>query len=386
MNILFISPNGFEANHSLQIHNLANALVNFGFKCAILVPGNSFECYKIHNGEVFYEPYSYDEFNFFSNSFNPEIIHAWTPREPVRIQSKKILNKYPNSRLIIHLEDNEQYLVESFHKYPYQLLKFFHPIVHERVLLRHLSHPIFSNKFLHESSGITGIISTLKEFCPNNKPFFELWPIFEIPEINKESEIFKILNIDTETIKIGYTGHVHDANLNEVIELYEAVFNLYQEGLKIVLIRTGLENPKIRDLFNFRYEKIEKYLGFIPRSEIVEIQRNSDLLIQPGKNDKFNFYRFPSKIPEFLLSGRPTALPESNIANHLTPGYNAILLNKGNRFEIENLILDYLKRPDYYLQIGAEGRKFAQQYFSSNHILKGIVGFYNKVLSQKISS
>jgi glycosyltransferase involved in cell wall biosynthesis len=38
-----------------------------------------------------------------------------------------------------------------------------------------------------------------------------------------------------------------------------------------------------------------------------------DVLIQPGKADRFNTYRFPSKLPEYLAMGRPVILPLANI-------------------------------------------------------------------------
>jgi hypothetical protein len=43
----------------------------------------------------------------------------------------------------------------------------------------------------------------------------------------------------------------------------------------------------------------------------------ADLLVQPGKPDAFNDYRFPSKLPEFLSVGRPVILPDTNIAKHM---------------------------------------------------------------------
>ena len=62
------------------------------------------------------------------------------------------------------------------------------------------------------------------------------------------------------------------------------------------------------------------------------------MLVQPGRPDAFNDYRFPSKLPEFLASGRPVMLPRTNIGLHLEDGVEALLLGHGDADEIADKV------------------------------------------------
>ena len=41
--------------------------------------------------------------------------------------------------------------------------------------------------------------------------------------------------------------------------------------------------------------------------------RLADVLVQPGESNRFNTHRLPSKLPEFLASGRPVIMPRANL-------------------------------------------------------------------------
>ena len=59
--------------------------------------------------------------------------------------------------------------------------------------------------------------------------------------------------------------------------------------------------------------------------------RLADVLVQPGRADAFNDYRFPSKLTEFFASGRPVVLPPANIGRFLEDGEECVLLQPRRR-------------------------------------------------------
>ena len=67
-------------------------------------------------------------------------------------------------------------------------------------------------------------------------------------------------------------------------------------------------------------------LGHIPRQLIPEVLSLATVLIQPGRQDPFNNYRFPSKLPEFLAMGKPTILPATNIGLKMEHKKDALVL------------------------------------------------------------
>lgn len=52
-----------------------------------------------------------------------------------------------------------------------------------------------------------------------------------------------------------------------------------------------------------------KFLGFVPKEKIYELQKRATVLVNPRKNDKeFTKYSFPSKTMEYMASGTPVLM------------------------------------------------------------------------------
>jgi glycosyltransferase involved in cell wall biosynthesis len=124
-------------------------------------------------------------------------------------------------------------------------------------------------------------------------------------------------------------------------------------------------------------------LGVRPRSELPSILSLADVLVQPGGPDAFNDYRFPSKLPEFLASGRPVMLPRTNIGRHLQDEAECILLEQGDALEIarklEPLLLDEGRRR----RIGAAGRAFALEQLSWPKAARDLLTFYERLIHRR---
>ena len=81
-----------------------------------------------------------------------------------------------------------------------------------------------------------------------------------------------------------------------------------------------------------------------PRSEVPRYMRLADVLVQPGRSNGFNDYRLPSKLPEFLATGRPVVLPATNLGRFLEDGEECILLRRGDALEIAAVIERHPRR------------------------------------------
>ena len=167
-----------------------------------------------------------------------------------------------------------------------------------------VAHPQKYKEFLASADGVTVILEKIKELVPNKVPSLILWPGVETGSFyprNSYPEIAKKIGVPDNNLVFSYTGNVHAANTYEVRSLYLAVAMLNREGQPAVLIRTG------RDFCDFlgdddswaRQYTIE--LGYVDRSLMPEILALADVLIQPGRPDKFNDYRFPCKLPLSLI-------------------------------------------------------------------------------------
>ena len=385
-NILFITYHDFTSNSSIQIHNFANNLVKLGNDCCVAVPFNKNSVYSAIGGEVFYKPLEYSELDnlkkMFKNEEKPDIIHAWTPREIVRKQSMILINKF-HCKLIIHLEDNEELILEDTVSIPINQLKFYSLEKLNKIIPDHLSHPVYYKEFLALADGITIIMDKLVDFIPKNKQYLLLWPGIDASRFNPEktdNSIRQDLGIDDKTVVICYTGNVHASNAQEVRSLYLAVALLNRQGIPTRLIRTGKDFIKfLGENAKWAHENSIE-LGFVPYGKISKLLSISDILVQPGKADIFNEYRLPSKLPEFLFMGKPVLLPRVNIGHYIKNKEEALLLDKGDALDIVEKVKLLRDSTELSKHISLKGREFAYREFNSEGNTMKLEAFYKKIL------
>ena len=87
-NILFALYHDFSANSAVHVHNFANQLAALGHSTAVAIPedkdtGSTLgtQNYSVHR----FDQMDGDWSRVFPDGRPPEIVHAWTPRENVRL-------------------------------------------------------------------------------------------------------------------------------------------------------------------------------------------------------------------------------------------------------------------------------------------------------------
>jgi glycosyltransferase involved in cell wall biosynthesis len=177
-----------------------------------------------------------------------------------------------------------------------------------------------------------------------------------------------------------YTGNVHAANAHEVRSLYLAVAILNREGVPATLVRAG------RDYYPFlgpnedwgRSNAVE--LGFVAHIDICAVLALADVLVQPGKADAFNDYRFPSKLPEFMSVGRPVILPNTNIGKRMLHRRHAYLLADPSAVSIADAIREIMSDKDLYDTLSTGSLEFCRQYLSWQQSAHKLHNFYSSMM------
>ncbi|OZH55558.1 hypothetical protein AFK68_03810 [Hydrocoleum sp. CS-953] len=382
-NILFVLYEDFHSNSALHVHHFANNLVKFGFDCLVTVPRNKQTVSQVgeHLANL-YQVTEYGEFyrlnEYFKNQQGPDVVHVWTPREVTRNYCHKLRKAY-DFKLVIHLEDNEEYVLEKYLNKPFEEIATANGSLE---IPDNVSHPKKYKEFLASADGVTVIIEKLKEFVPNNVPSLILWPGVETEHFyprDKNPEIAKKFGVPDNNLVFSYTGNVHAANTYEVRSLYLAVAMLNREGQPAVLIRTG------RDFCNFlgdddswaRQYVIE--LGYVDRSLMPEILALADVLIQPGRPDKFNDYRFPCKLPEFLAMGKPVVLPASNIGLVMENEKDALVLPVVDAVNIVDSVEKLLSGNSLNEKLSEGAIDFAKTHLNWEENTKLLKSFYEHI-------
>ncbi len=384
MHIVFVNHSNFIGNSGIHITPLANLLVEMEHKVTVFVPDDPNSVRK-YMGNPFFDVRAYNDDRRLSHC-GDIIFHAWTPREKTRKQTRKLAKEY-NAPYFVHLEDNEERLLGDALGQTYSYLEGKSTDELDKLVPNHLSHPHRYKDFINEAFGASCIIESLEKFIPKMVPALTFWPacenaMFNIPE-EIDLNVRKNFDLPEDAIVLAYLGTMHHSNQHEVSALYKAIGLLNNDGRCARLIRIGHNSVP----FFLGADKIENNfsieLGNRHKSEAVNYLSASDILVQPGTVNDFNKYRFPSKVPMFLASGRPVILPDVNIGEHLTDWENCIKIVTGNPEEIAHKIALLSDHPLLSKAIGKKGKSFAREHFCWQKSADKLINFYQKCLLDK---
>ena len=181
MNVLFFCHDDFACNSMGHIAGAAGGLRALGHACAVAIPGDDLSSAAVLGENPPFRPVIFSgtweqPHALFPDGRPADVIHAWTPREHVRRAVEHLRRDLPAARLIVHLEDNEDYLTARFAGQDDAGLRELSDAELAARLPVHLSHPRESRRFLQSADGITGIVARLVDFAPPGMPFAELKP------------------------------------------------------------------------------------------------------------------------------------------------------------------------------------------------------------------
>jgi len=381
VHILFVNHHHLDSNSGIHIFNLANQLSRLGMKCTVCVPNNKDAARAL--GHCEFEIINFDEIRYKMRPGQVDLIHAWTPRELVRKMTETLAYGF-DIPYLVHLEDNEEIILESNLSMSVENLldlpeRRLNPLIPD-----YLSHPVRYKHFLNQARGVTMLIDTLQAFVPENEAKAVIWPGYQEDlqwHRPPDNALRSRLEIDPSEYIVVYTGNVHKTNQREVSSLYLAVGLLNRRGMRTKLVRTGTDYVPLYEDSLRVLDQFCVSLGQVPRTELPAIVSMADALVQPGRADAFNMYRFPSKLPEYFASGKPVLLPAVNIGRFLRDEEQAILLQKGNALEIAQKLEGLFQDQARQAKIGTGGRLFAEENLKWSQSAKKLFDFYDRLLN-----
>jgi glycosyltransferase involved in cell wall biosynthesis len=379
-NILFVLYHDFSANSGVHVHNFANQLAALGHSTAVAIPddadrgtGLGEQKYSIHR----FDHVDGDWSSVFANGRGPDIVHAWTPRENVRLFCEKLAG-FCAFLLFVHLEDNEELLLEV------NLGISFEKLVRSPAaeIPLNLSHPRNYRAFIGRAAGVTMIMDRLERFVPAEVPKLVLWPgadnrlFFPRPP---DRDMMEELAIPAGTVVLCYTGNVHSANARDVRSLYLAVAILDREGTPARLVRTGRDFCPFLGPDQEWAQRISIELGHIPYQEIPLVLSLADFLVQPGTDNAFNEFRLPGKLAEFFAMGRPVITPRTNVGRFVRHGDEAWVLDKVDALGIVDAVLKLRANRDQRERLAAGAAAFSREHFDWKKNAGMLAAFYRQI-------
>ncbi len=384
MNILFANYGNYTTNSLNHIGGFANWLCGEGHACIVAVPDGP-ETLSVVPSPRF-QPATFAEILSgsarFADGRPADVLHAWTPREGVRKFVLAHQRLQPGTRLVVHLEDNEECLAAAFSGRSFAELSELADDELEPVLYGALPHPRRYRSLLRAADGCTVIVDRLREFLPGGAPAHLLLPGVDFtlhrPQAPDEG-LRRHYGLKPGERVIVFTGSTTFANESAIRELVRAVSLLNERGTPVRLIRTGFHPDDFSARYDFPWKPFTLDAGFLEKSRLPALLALADVLVQPGRPGEFDDYRLPSKLPEFLAMGRPVVLPATNVGLRLRDGEDALLLREGAAEEIAGRCAQVFTDPALAARLGKNAAAFARQHFDLARIGPALLRFHESV-------
>lgn len=377
--ILFVLYGDFTSNSALHVTSLADRLGARGHTCIVAVPCHAETAANLHRGR--YTTVNFADYTGFDHGAPPDIIHAWTTRENIRRFCEPLLAAC-DARLVVHLEDHEQHLLEARLGRTRDELLALPTTELDALVPESLSHPLHSRAFLARADAHTLVLDRLAELLPPGKqPAHIITPAADETCFQPRPipwDVRNALGWDLTHTVLFYHGNVHASNRDEVRSLYEAVLRLNQTGTPTTLLRTGRDDEDFLGPLAGRIAPHVVSLGLIAQHRhLPALMSLADFFVQPGRPDAFNDYRFPSKLPEFFALGRPVILPRTNLGLALQDGVDALVLPVADAESIATAIQRLRADPALASRLSAGALAYAERHFNWHRAALALEGFYN---------
>lgn len=384
MNVLLVSHCDFRGNSSIHVLAVAKQLFDRGYSPAICVPDDVRTIDEV--GRPDFPVLGFAEVErapvAFPDGRGADLVHAFTPREHVLRLTEAVVAR-DRCPYVVHLEDNEDVvLADVIGKEAYDRILTLPLAEGDEIVGPRRAHPIRAARFLEGAAGVTAVLDTLLELAPRSVPGAVFWPGFDPAVLSLPERMRALrskLRIADDDFVLAYTGNIHESNLDEVRALYVAVGALRDAGHSVVLIKTGWNQVKMRWVKKTGARGGVRDLGFVSRDRLWDVLASADAFVQPGGPGPFNDYRFPSKLPDFLASGKPVILPATNIGRYLRSGVDALLLARGDAEEISDAVRRLIADPQLRRRVGAGGKDFALNHLRWSNAVEPILALYGDV-------
>ncbi len=307
------------------------------------------------------------------------------------VNSLKFLTKINKEEKIDAVITFSQYLSQNLFIYFFTRLKkilflrenneFPHVVLNRGHEKLHFNEKLYF-KFLNQLyDGYILISSSLKKF--NDNLLKRNSPVLTVPII-VDNERFAFDEVDRLN-KITYCGNLF-GDKDGVKILLEAfsLIHLKHPSYKLLLVGNTSNLSKFEDLkstiIKLGIENKVEFSGFISRDKIPFILSQSTLLVLARPNNIQAKGGFPTKLGEYLASGRPVLVTAtSDIPNYLTHKKNAFLAQPDSVEDFALKMDEILSEYEFAAQVGIEGKKLTENVFNYAFQANRIIDFIHQL-------
>ena len=215
--------------------------------------------------------------------------------------------------------------------------------------------------------------------------------------VNKKSAICRIpILVDVDKYKYSYfptrnRSIVYAGSLGHVSEMHTLLKIFKEISIRVEKVTLQIigDDPGMDTIGNLKslarllgiFEKVE-FTGMVKREEIPMYLSKATVLVLPRSDGVFSKAGFPTKLGEYLATGRPVVVTRTgDIPKYLEDGFNAFLVQPDDNEAFINKLEYVLTHPREARRVGLNGMKVARAFFdcrlNTRKILKFIEGLNN---------
>jgi glycosyltransferase involved in cell wall biosynthesis len=210
-------------------------------------------------------------------------------------------------------------------------------------------------------------------------------PVIEVPillDTDEESGLVELPSGDPVVVFAG--APVYDRTVDFILDAMEHVWGRFPD-CSLVITGSRLDDPATHALRARLRDRAAggdrvRLAGYLPRRELLCLYAASAALLIPLFDDVESQARFPTKIAEYMASGRPVVSTRvGEVARLLTDGENALLSLDTTAEAYADSICLALSDEDAAARIGAAGRDFARSHFDYRAHAHRLAAFFAQV-------
>jgi glycosyltransferase involved in cell wall biosynthesis len=190
--------------------------------------------------------------------------------------------------------------------------------------------------------------------------------------------------------KIAYTGTVHTESIDDFRLAIRAVGLVAARGYDVAFLYAGHALPRYDVMTIAEREGLPASrvasLGYVPFDQVRSILTKASVLVQPGRPNRFNQLRLPSKVQAYLQSGTPTVMFSVGLGELLRDGEEVVKLHGFNAEELAERIVELLEDPGFAVRVGEGGQRAAQRLFDRDRNVAALVHCYRVALETAAAS
>jgi glycosyltransferase involved in cell wall biosynthesis len=397
LRVLFVSIDDFRGPTSKQLHHFASELARRGHECLLLLNGDPRSFDEL--GRTRTERVQLARYSFVGpwlsprtlrtvRSFRPDIVHCYEPRVASFAAASQSA-RAAGAPLCVHFADDDVTLFREAGST--RVRRAARPFLRAGARLYPplwpLWDPRLDGRLAAEAAAFDALTPALAELVERRLGLpccVILPPVAAPPGLEPPNErLLRELDIGSAPYVL-FTGAVYRAHEQDFALLIEAFGRVARTRPSLLLVHTGHVSPRIdvEALANATAAAGRvRHLGYLSSEQtVLRLLCGASVLVQPGAPTAFNRYRLPSKLPVYLLSGRPVVTFATGAGELLEDGVSALLTRTGDARELAEKIARVLNDPALADRIGAAGRARAAELFNAERNCGVVLDMYTDVL------